>query len=195
MQAQSRQLDGSSRTAASSSRLLGDIARVAGFVVLLALSAQVKVYPPNSPVPVTMQTVAVLLCGFWLRPALALAATTAYLAAGFVVPYVAPGLPFFAAMKVGQSAVTLGYLVGFVAAAGAVSVMARNLRRLTLGRTLAVGLFGLVIVFTFGIVWFALLAGSLQTAIQQGLVPFAGWALVKLGLVAALVQAGEFVRK
>ena len=54
-----------------------------GFALLLALAAQVRFYPGGNPVPVTMQTAVVLLCGFWLRPRLAIGAVLLYLALGY----------------------------------------------------------------------------------------------------------------
>ena len=165
-----------------------------GFALLLALAAQVRFYPAGNPVPVTMQTAAVLLCGFWLRPRLAVAAVLVYLALGYGAALGTAPLPFFAALKIGGSTATLGYLVGFVPAAGLVSLLSRSLGRMTLGRAAAVGLLGTLVIFLFGVTWLALLTGSLESAIQHGLLPFVIWALAKVGVVASLVQIGGLVR-
>ena len=174
---------------------LREILWVLGFALLLALAAQVRFYPPGSPVPVTMQTAAVLLCGFWLRPRLAVAAVLVYLTLGYGAALGTASLPFFAALKAGGSTATLGYLVGFVPAAGLVSLVSRSRGRMTLGRALAAGLLGTLVIFVFGVAWMALLTGSLESAIQHGLLPFVIWAMAKVGVVASLVQIGDLARR
>ena len=169
-------------------RLTREVGAVVCFVLLLAVSAQIKLYPPGSVVPVTMQTVAVLLCGFCLRPSLAVTATVSYLAIGLGAFKVVPALSFFAALHVGA---TFGYLLGFVVAAGVVSYLSRALPKLTAGGTLAVATLGTALIFLAGVLWLALLTGDLSTAVAQGLVPFVGWAAVKIALTAALVQGGR----
>lgn len=166
---------------------------VVAFAVLLAISAQIRFFPPGSAVPVTLQTAVVLLCGYCLRPRLAAAATALYLAVGFVAAAAAPGLALFAAVALGKT-VTLGYLVGFFVAAVVVSVLCEQFTRLTFGRALAVGIVGTAIVFACGLIWLTLLTGSVTTAMQQGLAPFVGWGLVKTGCAAALASAVQ-VRK
>ncbi|HEV2762463.1 MAG TPA: biotin transporter BioY, partial [Pyrinomonadaceae bacterium] len=64
-------------------------ALVVAFSLLIALSAQVVVPLPWTPVPVTLQTFAVLLTGALLGPRLGALAMLAYLAEG------AARLPFF----------------------------------------------------------------------------------------------------
>jgi biotin transport system substrate-specific component len=179
-----------SRTLPLSRALLLDAARVVLFAALLVLAGQVRFYPPGSLVPVTMQTAVVLLCGFWLRPRLAAAAVGLYLVAGFAVAAVAPGLAWFAAFALGKST-TLGYLFGFFAAAGLVSLITVQFSRLTLGRALAMGLLGMAVIFTCGVAWLTLLTGSLAAALTQGFAPFVPWALAKVGLVAGLVSAWQ----
>lgn len=164
-----------------------------GFAVALALSAQLRFYPPGSTVPVTMQTAVVLLAGFWLRPRVAAGAVALYLAAGFVAATAAPGLAIFAGTVAGKTT-TLGYLVGFLAAAPLVSGLAGQFHRLTLGRALAIGLVGMAVIFALGLAWLAVLVGP-QAAVQQGLMPFVLWALIKTGVVGALASAVPLRRR
>ncbi len=164
---------------------------VTGFMILAALSAQVRLYLPGNPVPVTMQTAAVLLCGFCLRPGLAMAAMALYLAGGIVGDVLGVRLPFFAAVQVGMATATAGYLVAFVPAAGLVSALARQRSSLTFGRAVATGAVGMSVIFLFGVTWLAWLTGSLDVAIQNGLLPFLPWTAAKIGLVAAAVQLGR----
>ena len=90
---------------------------------LLAISAQFAVRLPLSPVPVTGQTLVVLMIGMAFGARLGAATVLAYLAEG------AMGLPVFAEGKSGLIAFagpTGGYLVGFVAAAFATGFLAER---------------------------------------------------------------------
>ena len=162
--------------------LIGPVAKTLGFALLIALCAQVRIEQPGNPIPVTLQTVGVLLCGFALRPRLAVAAVTCYLVGGFV------GLPFFAAYRAGQFTQTLGYLVGFLAAAGLVSMAARSFVKLTLWRSVGVALLGTCVIFAAGVTWLAVLTGSVERALLFGFYPFVPWAAVKVAVAASLVQ-------
>lgn len=88
--------------------------RVAVAVLAVALAAQVSVPVPGSPVPQSLQTLAVVLVGAWLGPRTGAIALTTYMVLG------AAGLPVFADGAGGiehLAGPTLGYLVGFVVAA------------------------------------------------------------------------------
>lgn len=159
------------------------VCRVIGFAVLIGLSAQVKFYPAGQVIPVTLQTLAVLLCGFWLPPVSAMSAVLLYLVAGMV------GSGAFAALEVGKSIVTLGYLVGFLAAAGVVSFAVRSIRPTGFSGLAAISSVGTGIVFLFGVLWIALLRGDLAIAITGGLLPFLPWAVAKSLAAAALAAA------
>src|SRR3954467_8614038 len=90
-----------------------DLALVLGAALLTALCAQVSIPVPGSPVPITGQTFAVLLCGAALGANRGAAAMGLYLLLGVV------GLPVYADADSGVHVVwgaTGGYLVGFVIA-------------------------------------------------------------------------------
>jgi len=169
-----------------------DMVMVAGFVLALGASSQWQILLPNSPVPMTMQTVVVLLCGFWLRPRLAVAAVCGYLALGFATAGGFSKMPFFAAYRSGISTMTLGYLVGFLPAACLVSLLIRSFRRVTFARIVVVGAFGTAVILASGLVWMALTITTIDRAIAIGLVPFAVPAMFKLMLVSVLVYAGRW---
>lgn len=91
------------------------------FAALTALGAQVSL--PMVPVPMTLQSLAVVLAGGLLGPRRGVAAMGPYLAAAAV------GLPVLSDGRGGLEALTgptAGYLVGFVLAAGAAGVAARR---------------------------------------------------------------------
>ena len=99
------------------------------------------------------------------------------------------GMPMFAAFQAGQSTATLGYLVGFLASAALVSSLAGRQANLGFGRCLAISTVGTAVIFLFGVTWLALMLQDLGRAIAVGLVPFAAWSAVKIGLAASLVAA------
>lgn len=156
-----------------------DIAGVMGFALLTALAAQVKVYMPGNPVPITLQTLAVLLAGLCLRPALGTASMALYLAFGMI------GLPVFADWSGGVRVVigaTGGYLVGFLLAPALVSWLSRThdgRRRAWWMVALGV-LAGHGVIFALGVPWLKV-AGNYAwpEAIALGLVPFLAGTLIK----------------
>jgi len=152
--------------------------RVCGFAALLAAGAAVRVPMPGTPVPVTLQTLAVLLCGFYLRPKEAVSAVALYLAAG------AAGLPVFAGIRM----VTLGYLAGFLIAAAVLSMMVRSMPRLDFGRSAAAGALATFIILICGVAWLGIVQRDLALAIQVGLLPFLLGAGIKTVLAALIVQ-------
>jgi biotin transport system substrate-specific component len=92
----------------------------------LALASQVEI--PMRPVPITLQSLAVVLTGFLLGPRLGFAATLVWLAGGAV------GLPFFAGGEKGVrylTGPTAGYLLSFPFAAAVAGFAARRRRSRT----------------------------------------------------------------
>lgn len=90
------------------------LAIVAG-VVAVSVAAQVSVPVPGSPVPQSLQTLAVVLVGAWLGPRNGVLALGLYIVVGAV------GAPIFADGAGGPTHLvgpTAGYLAGFVAGAG-----------------------------------------------------------------------------
>ena len=158
---------------------------VLGFSLLLALCAQVSFYLPFTPVPITLQTFAVLLTGAALGSRRGAIAMLVYLAEG------AAGLPVFAGGFAGPAALvgpTAGYLWAFPIAAFVVGLLCeRRLERSYLTSVLAM-LPGTLIIYAFGVSWLAVLLHlSPLKAINAGLVPFIPGDLLKLLVAAALL--------
>jgi len=158
---------------------------VAGVAIVTA-SAQINV--PMYPVPMTLQTLAVLTLaalGGWRYGATVCAA---YMAAGivglpgFAQGVAAPGVAFLA-LKTG------GYIVGFVAAAALAGQLARRARG-KLPALFGIMMLGHAVIFAFGVPWLAAFVGW-QAAVTFGLVPFLWGSLVKSALGACLVVAGN----
>ncbi|WP_456446596.1 biotin transporter BioY [Deinococcota bacterium DY0809b] len=176
---------------ATRSKLLAVLAG-AGFVALLA---QVALPLPFTPVPVTLQTLGVLLVGAALGSRLGAQALGLYLAAG------AAGLPVFAGGGAGAAWLlgpTGGYLLGFIAAAWLAGALVERFAadRRPLAAFLAL-LLASAAIYAFGLTGLAgwtLLAGkpvSLPGLLTLGFYPFVLGDLLKAGLAAALLPAAR----
>ncbi len=100
-----------------------DAALVAGFSLVIALCSQVAIPLPFTPVPVTLQTFAVLLTGCLLGSSRGALSVVLYVAEGSV------GLPFFSGGTAGVAHLlgpTGGYLLGFVLCAFVVGLLAEG---------------------------------------------------------------------
>ena len=166
----------------------GRLARALTIVVLgsllLTLSAHVQI--PFWPVPMTMQTFAVLVVGMTCGARLGGAAVALYLAQGAV------GLPVFAggAGLAYLAGPTGGYLAGFLLAALVTGWLGeRGFDRSPLTTLLAM-LAGVVIILGLGVAWLTVLIG-LDRAIAAGLMPFLLAEGCKILLAAAVLPAAR----
>ncbi|MCH8878941.1 MAG: biotin transporter BioY [Planctomycetes bacterium] len=150
------------------------------FCLLTILGAMVRVPLPGTPVPMTLQTAVVLFAGVALGARLGAFSQLLYLAIGLA------GVPVFADSGAGPQYVfgaTGGYLLGFVIVPIVVGRL--TARSSGLKPTLAAAAVGTILIFTLGVGWLAISAGSVWTALEQGLLPFWLGAVLKCGLVVA----------
>jgi biotin transport system substrate-specific component len=166
-----------------------DASLVAGFSLLIALSAQVVIPLPFTPVPVTLQTFAVILTGCLLGSGRGALAALAYLAEGSI------GLPFFSGGTSGLAHLlgpTGGYLAGCVAAAFAAGALVeRGLARRWAGR-LATLVAADLVVFVFGVTWLAAFTG-LGKALALGFVPFVAGDALKIAVAWGILEGASLV--
>lgn len=154
--------------------------------ILLTLSA--KIHVPFWPVPMTMQTFAVLVIGMAFGPRLGAATVALYLAEG------AMGLPVFSGTPergIGMAYMmgpTGGYLIGFVVSAYVVGLLAHRGWDRGLMTGLAAMLIGTSVIFVFGYAWLSSLIGF-EAAFTAGVLPFLPGAALKIALAAALLAA------
>jgi biotin transport system substrate-specific component len=165
--------------------LTRDAVLILGTSLFLALSAQIAVPLPFSPVPVTTQTLVVLLAGAILGSRLGALSVMVYLAEGMV------GLPFFAKGNAGFAyfrGVTGGYLVGFVLAAFIVGLLVERGFGRNVSTTVLAMLLGNLVLYSTGVLWLqAVLHSSLSKAYSLGVVPFMLGDLYKLGVGSVLL--------
>jgi biotin transport system substrate-specific component len=164
--------------------LARDVALVAGGAGLIGVLAQVAVHIPGTPVPITGQTLGVLLVGtaFGMRRA---AATIALYAVAGVL-----GVPWFAGHHSGYSMASFGYIVGFFAAATLCGYLAERGADRSVLRSIPVMLAGEVVMYGLGMAWLAVAADlTLSQTISQGLTPFLLGDAIKAALAAGLLPA------
>jgi biotin transport system substrate-specific component len=162
--------------------------RVTTLAVLgsLILWASAKIHIPFWPVPMTMQTFAVLVLGAAYGWRLGSATVILYLAEG------AMGLPVFSGTPergIGiayMAGPTGGYLIGFVAAVAFVGWLAERGWDHSLWRMLVAMTIGHALVFLFGLAWLTGLIG-LEQAVAVGLTPFWTATVLKTALAAAVL--------
>ncbi len=168
--------------------LLSDAALVVAGTALVAALAQVAI--PLWPVPVTGQTLAVLLVGASLGAARGAASLGLYALLGAI------GLPIYSDAASGWSVLvgpTGGYIIGFVLSAAIVGWAAE--RRWDRGWLKAAVTFigGSLVVFAVGLPWLSYslggfgLANDLQATLVAGFYPFIIGGLIKAGIAAALL--------
>jgi biotin transport system substrate-specific component len=159
-------------------RLIG----IALGALLVSAAAQVAVPVPFSPVPMTLQPLAVLVVGGLLGATSGLAALVTYLALGSM------GLPVFAGGAAGAWHLigpTGGYLLAFPVAAGVVGALTG--RSAGVLRVLLACALGMVVIHVGGVAQLALLGGDPALALRIGFVPFLTGDLLKVGLAAAVI--------
>lgn len=162
-----------------------DIGLVLAGAALLILGSRVSIPLPGNPVPLTLQTLAVLLVGGSLGLRRGVLSICLFVGLGVV------GLPVFAESRSGLSAIlgtTGGYLVGFIVAGALVGRLAELGWDRHIGGSVGMNLLGSLVIYAVGVPWLAVVAGlSIGDAVRLGVVPFLVGDVVKL-----LVAAGAF---
>jgi biotin transport system substrate-specific component len=164
------------------------------FALCTGWAGAARIYLPFTPVPITLQTLTVLLAGGVMGYRLGITSMLVYLALGCA------GMPFFADMKSGTAVMcgpTAGYLIGFVAAAWIVGRMTHvpkpSWKRLAAGFAA-----GSAVIYVCGVAGLLLAVPGIGfgTAVMRGVAPFlAGDVLKAAAGVGVLGAAGERTRR
>ena len=161
---------------------------IAGASALIAIAAQIAVPLPGSPVPLTMQPLAVLIVGVVLGSWRGAAAATLYLMEGL------GGLPVFAQGHGGifwlTAGPTAGYLLSYPFAAFVAGWVSERGWGSTVLRSIAGMLAALAVIYAGGWSWLAVLTGS-KAALAMGVLPFLVADVIKVALGAALLPRAQ----
>ncbi len=156
------------------------------FLLLTALGAFVRIPLPFTPVPVTLQTLFVLLAGLALGGGLGVVSEACYVALG------ALGLPLFAGAAGGLAVLagpTGGYLVAFPIAAWVTGRVAGS-EKASWPRVLLALIAGTLVIYALGVAQLTVvLQAGLVKGIQLGALPFLPGDAVKIAVALVLYQS------
>lgn len=164
-------------------RILGVLA----FIILTSLGAFVRIPLPFTPVPITLQTLFVLLSGAFLGSNLGAFTQLSYILAGIW------GLPIFTGVGSGLFYLfgpTGGYLFGFILASLFIGRFIKSSKNLVS----TFGLFCLadLILLSCGVIWLKFLFGySLMKLLFIGFLPFIPGDLLKILVATGLYNRLE----
>lgn len=162
------------------STALTHLSLIAGGTLFLSALAQVAIPVPGSPVPVTGQTLGVLLIGTTYGAGLGLATFATYLLAGIA------GAPIFAGSGFGVEKITGatgGYLVGMFAATYLLGFLANRHMDQKFVTALPSMLGGTLVTFSFGLIWLHHFTGKdWAWTISAGLTPFIMGEVLKIAI-------------
>ena len=164
--------------------LVRDVALVVGAAGFVGLLAQISIHLSFTPVPITGQTLGVLLAGAALGWRRAAAAMALYAVAGVA------GVPWFAAHSSGYASASFGYILGFFLAATLCGYLAERGADRSVLKSVPAMLAGEVVIYAVGMTWLALdLHLGASATIAAGLTPFLAGDAIKAAIAAGLLPA------
>ena len=158
------------------------LALIGGAAVFVGLSAQIAIPLPFTPVPLTLQTFAVLLSAAALGSLRGALAMLVYALVGMA------GVPWFAQGSSCFTAPTFGYIVGFIIAALVVGRIAERGATRTAVRSAGLMIVGNLVIYAVGVTWLKFAIGAdWATAIALGATPFLIGDAIKIAAAAGLL--------
>ncbi|MEW9891765.1 MAG: biotin transporter BioY [Candidatus Symbiodolus clandestinus] len=163
-----------------------DLAKVQGVLVVmgvLLLTAASKIVIPIQPVPITLQSIVVLLLGLFYTPRAAFYSIATWLLLATC------GLPVLASPIAIRwwTAPSAGYLIGFLVSATLMAILRKKTSN-GFWQTLGNCFLGQVIIYGFGVGWLMVWMGC-EKAVQLGLMPFMLPGLVKAFLLVTICRS------
>jgi biotin transport system substrate-specific component len=161
-----------------------DILLVVGAAGFVGALAQFSIHLSFTPVPITGQTLGVLVACTALGWRRAVASMTLYAVAGLA------GVPWFAGHSSGYVGASFGYILGYILAAAVCGLLAERRADRSVLKSLPTMLAAEVCLYAAGLTWLALYAhlGPAQT-IAEGLTPFIAGDAIKAAIAAGLLPA------
>jgi len=169
--------------------------------LFVALCARISVPLPFTPVPLTLQNLAVVLVGLLLGSRAGFAALCLYLMEGAAgLPVFTPG-PGGIAQLLGPTGGFLfaypfvAWLAGFLFEQWRPGVLARRAQNSTFFRALSASIVAEVLLFVGGLSWLFVLTHSVALAFRWGLYWFFFAEVVKVMLAAGIASAWQLGRR
>jgi biotin transport system substrate-specific component len=161
---------------------------IVGATFFVALCARIYLPLPGTPVPLTVQNLAVLIVGLALGSRRGFLALALYLVEGAAgMPVFSPAGPGGLAQLIGP---TGGYLLAYPAVA-ALSGFVFERGKQTFARAAVAAIAGEILLFTCGICWLYVLTHSLARALSFGLYWFVAAEVMKVMFAAGSVRIGR----
>ncbi len=158
------------------------------FAAMMAVGAYIKIPVPVSPVPITLQTLFILLAGAILGARWGTISVIVYLLLGIA------GLPVFSGGSSGLGMFfgpTGGYLIGFIFGAFVIGSLCDRYGRDNVYLNMLFMLSGLFAIYLFGVLQLMNVASlSFPEAIALGLIPYIPGAIVKI--IASSIIASRY---
>jgi len=167
---------------------------VLGFAALTALAAKVQFYFLFSPVPVTLQSLAVTLSAVVLGSRKAVMAQATLIGAGLA------GLPVFSSPLPGLTVIlgpTGGYILGFLLCAYVTGkLFETHTHKIGFLKSSFYFFIGSMFIFIPGITWLSVFTGdSLTNAVLIGFVPFLAGDILKCLIAAATIRSASLLSR
>ena len=160
-----------------------DLVLIAAGAAFTAVMAQLFI--PIEPVPITGQTIAVLIVGSTLGAVRGALSLTLYALIGLVLPVFSEGTHGFDVLF----GATGGYIVGFIFSAALTGWLAQRQWDHKILGAIASFLAGTVVTFIFGMTWLAIALGlDFQQTLEFGLFPFVLTGIIKAVFAAAVIR-------
>ncbi|AIL12774.1 hypothetical protein IM40_03335 [Candidatus Paracaedimonas acanthamoebae] len=156
--------------------------QVALGVMLLFACSQIQI--PLKPVPITLQTLAVILIGLTYKSRQAFEAVFAYLLLGAV------GAPVFAQFSGGHASLfgpTGGFLAGFLVAAPLTAWVFSKFTQKTWGAIFVSCVVGQAMIYVLGVLWLEKFVGF-EASLKAGVLPFILPGVVKTVILASIIR-------
>jgi len=164
--------------------LVRDVLLVIGAAGFVGALAQISIHLSFTPVPITGQTLGVLLAGTalgWKRGA---AAMIVYALAGLA------GVPWFAGHASGYVGASFGYIIGFALCAALCGFLAERGADRAIVKSVPAMVAGEIVMYGAGVAWLAVyLHVGPAEAISLGLTPFLAGDAIKAAIAALLLPA------
>lgn len=162
--------------------LVRDVLLVVGAAGFVGALAQISIHLSFTPVPITGQTLGVLLAGTAIGWRRGTAAMVLYALAGLV------GVPWFASHQSGYVGASFGYILGFVLCAALCGFLAERGSDRSILKSAPAMVAGEIVMYGIGITWLAVdLHVGPGKAIALGLTPFLAGDAIKAAFAAILL--------